>query len=105
MYALKERSTIANASFEFVSRRAWTRQETVSVLDYPSCLRNIGNLLYQCHGSGITVYDIRLKQLNNIPRGNLGFMHDVCDIPNGDLLVATGYGLYHIKPNGKYWQH
>ena len=99
---LKDKSPIGNASLTSVGSRRWTRHQSVSVPNNPHGLRIIGNHLYQCHGDGITVYDTRLNQLNNIPSCDMDDVYDVSDMSNGDLIYAAGNGLFHTKANSEY---
>ena len=103
-YCFKDHFTIEKHSLKMLSSRTWTHHQSVSVPNNPRCLRNIGTHLYQCHGNGITVYDTRLNQLNSIPSCDTGNVYDVCDMSNGDLLIATSYGLYHTGANGNHRQ-
>ena len=79
------------------------RYRYLSLRGSPFRLQNIGNKLYQCHTYGIRGYDARPSQVKGIQRrGDIGLMYDVCDMLNGDLMVASVNGLYHITADGKY---
>ena len=101
----KDQSNPTSSSVDLVSSRQWKRHQSVNVPSYPHCLRNVGNHLFQCHDDGITVYDTQLMRMKNIPSGDMGFVYDVCDMPNGDLVAAAYNGLYHTKANGQYELH
>ena len=100
MFLLKDQSNPTSSSLYLVSSRKWKRHQSVDIPSYPRCLRNVGNKLYQCHNGGIAVYDVNLTQLKSIPNGYMDWVFDVCNIPNGDLLVAADKGLFHYKTNG-----
>ena len=100
MFLFKEHSNPTSSSLDLVNSRKWKRHQSVDIPDYPRCLRNVGNQLYQCHRNGISVYDAQLKEVKSIPNGDN--VYDLCDMPNGDLVVASGYGLYHTKGNGEF---
>ena len=48
------------------------------------------------------IYTLMLKQVQTIRFIDVGYVYDVCDIVNGDLLIPTNDGLYHTKANGKH---
>ena len=67
----------------------------------PKALRVINEQLWCCSNkSGIIVFDGELQQQRVIPRGSMGEIHDVAVLSNGDLVVATLYGLYHTDVAG-----
>ena len=101
----KDQSNHTSTSLDLVNSRKWKRHQSVDVTSYPHCLCNVGNQLYQCLDGGIAVYDNNLNQVKNITSGNMGIMWDVCNMPNGDLVVAAYNGLYHTKTNGEYQSH
>ena len=102
MFFFKDQSIPTSSSLDLVSSRQWKRHQSVDIPNYPRCLRNVGNQLYQCHDGGILVYDTNLKQVKNKPNGHMHWVFDVCHMPNGDLVVATDTGLYHTKTNGEF---
>ena len=67
----------------------------------PLSLELIDNELWSCQCNGITVYDINLTQVNTIQYDGIGPVYDVCDMPNGYILIAAQNGLYQTKANGE----
>ena len=103
VYAFKDSPIGSSPSLELVGSRTWKQHQSVEMPkhNYPDCLRNIGNLLYQCHFRGITVYDTELNQVKQMEMNDKDGVNDVCAMPNGNLLVASDNGLYHYDANGK----
>ena len=46
------------------------------------------------------MYDTKLKQVKQIKMNDIR-VNDVCDMLNGEFLIAATNGLYHTKSNGK----
>ena len=67
----------------------------------PKALRVINEQLWCCSNkSGIIVFDGEPQQQRVIPRGSIGDVHDVAKLSNGDLVIASLYGLYHTDVTG-----
>ena len=82
------------------------QEQSVELLNEPNCLRQMPNSeLWQCHNGGITVLDTELRPLREIDSesdsGNMGIVWDVAALPDGDVAVAGGYGLFLIDHDGK----
>ena len=74
--------------------------------DMPRRLRLMSNNeLWQCHFGGITVLDAELRPLREIKSkndsGNMGIVHDVAALPDGDFAAAGDTGLFQIDHDGK----
>ena len=89
-------------SLELTTSKPWKRIRLANTSYEPACLRNLGNQLFQCHKSGITVYDIKLNKVKEIRLDEMGAVYDVCGFSSGYLVVAAQRGLYQIKENGQY---
>ena len=67
----------------------------------PRGLRVINQQLWCCcWDKGIVIFDSELQQQRTIPAGEMGKVHDVAEMNNGDIIIASDDGLYHIS-NGK----
>ena len=64
-------------------------------------LRVINQQLWCCSGdAGIVVFDSELQQQRTIQAGDVGYVHDVAEMSNGDIVITARTGLYHSS-NGK----
>ena len=105
MFLFKDQSNPTSSSHDLVSSRQWKCHQSVYIPNRPHFLRKLRSQLYQSHSHGITVYDAQLKQVKNISIGDMSTVYDVCDMPNGDLVVAAHDGLYHYKTSSEYEFH
>lgn len=67
-------------------------------------LRVIKQQLWFCAGrAGIHIHNTRLQHQRTIACRGMGFLtqiHDVAEMSNGDLVIATSNGLFHTDPTG-----
>ena len=69
----------------------------------PEGLRVINQQLWCCcHDAGIVVFDSELQQQRTIPAGDMGYVIDVAEMSNGDVIIVADNGLYHRHNDGKY---
>ena len=62
----------------------------------PEGLRVIKQQLWCCcQGAGIVVLDSELQHQRTIPAGEMGWVYDVAEMSNGDVVIAADNGLYH----------
>ena len=55
-----------------------------------------------CDRDGIVVLDPSdLRPLQTIPAGDMGSVHDVAEMRDGDIVIAASEGLFHDTMNGK----
>ena len=84
------------------SVKQWVNQAERQLPSLPQSLRVINQQLWCCcNDGGIVIFDGELQQQRTIPAADMGDVRDVADICNGDVVIATGRGLYHGR-NGKY---
>ena len=89
-------------TFIDASMKQWAQRMQNDLPCDPQGLRVINQQLWCCCGdAGIVVFDSELQQQRTIPAGDMGDVRDVADMSNGDVVIATGRGLYHGR-NGKY---
>ena len=85
-----------------LTRKTWKKCAERKLSSTPKTLRVINQQLWCCcNKAGIIVFDADLQQQRVIPRGRMGEVHDVAVLSNGDLVIATLYGLYHTDVIGR----
>ena len=84
------------------SLKQWTKTAENKLPPWHAGLRVINQQLWCCCGfAGIVVFDSELQQQRTVPRGDMDKLHDVAaEMSNGDVIIASGTGLYHVCRGG-----
>ena len=83
------------------STKQWVEQAETKLQAVSQGLRVINQQLWCCCGkAGIVVFGCELQQQRTIPAADMGYVRDVAEMSNGDVVIAAGAGLYHRK-NGE----
>ena len=65
-------------------------------------LRVINQQLWCCRfDAGIVVLDSELQQQRTVPAGEMGWVYDVAEMSNGDVVIGASNGLYAADVLGK----
>ena len=81
--------------------KQWVKQAETKLPPSPLCLRVINKQLWCCCGkAGIVVFDTEHQQQRAIPADDMGYVCDVAEMSNGDVVIAASQGLYY-RSNGK----
>ena len=81
--------------------KQWVKQAATLLPQRPAGLRVINQQLWCCCGNaGIVVFDSELQQQRTIPAVDMGYVYDVAEMSNGDIVIAAENGLYH-NSNGE----
>ena len=88
----------ATMTLKQASVKQWVKQAEKELPCDPQSLRVINQQLWSCCGdAGIVVFDSELQQQRTIPAADIGYLRDVAEMSNGDVVIASGPGLYHCK--------
>ena len=99
-----EQIYVNSMSYFDVIKKRWLQGNSTELPNncLPSALRVINQQLWCCCGeAGILVFDSELKRNRTIPAGNMGGVHDVAEMSNGDVVIAAGHGLFQLDVTGK----
>ena len=81
--------------------KQWVKQAGRKLPSWPHSLRVINEQLWCCcQDVGIVVFDGELQQQRTIPADDIGYVCDVAEMSNGDVVIATDEGLYYSS-NGR----
>ena len=81
--------------------KQWVKQAEKKLPSKPQGLRVINQQLWCCCGkAGIVVFDTEHQQQRAIPADDMGYVCDVAEMSNGDVVIATDNELYH-RSRGK----
>lgn len=88
-----------------VTDHQWTRRAEVKLPSGPHAMRVIKQQLWCCVGSaGIAIYSGDLHNQTaqrRILSRQMTFVHDVAEMKNGDVLIASDKGLFHTDASGR----
>ena len=83
------------------STRQWVKQAEKKLPGWPQGLRVINQQLWCCcRDAGIVIFDSELQQQHTIWGAGAVLVYDVAEMSNGDVVMASRYGLYHCS-NGQ----
>ena len=81
--------------------KQWVRQAQKKLPSRPQAVRVINQQLWCCcYDDGIVILDRELWHQNTISTADMGWVWDVAEMSNGDVVIATDDGLYHYS-NGE----
>ena len=86
------------------AQKLWVRLTKVKLhAPIVSSMRVINQQLWCCcDRDGIVVLDPSdLKRLQTIPAGDMGDVHDMAEMCEGDVVIAAEKGLFHQQIDGK----
>ena len=81
------------------AQKQWVKQAEVKLPYIAYSVRVINQQLWCCcWEDGIVVLaHSDLKQLRTIPAGDMGSVNDVVEMRDGDIVIATDNGLFHVR--------